>query len=292
MDEKEMLENKIKLLYPNEPVKLLVEGGMSYAFEVENKIVRIARNEFAKQDYYKEEKILQHLQNVIKTVEVPNMKVIEVPFFHTIHKKLDGLFWNGNVYNKKTEKEKDSLANDCALFFAELHSVNVSNINLELPEIRPIQQDVESYLSNYLSTKEIDKILQHIEVLYNLQDKLLIHNDFYPPNFFIDDNYRLKCVFDFARACYCNYNFEFRKILSYEEGEHILFERIVKFYEQITSRKIDVEIIKIIDIYNYMDFLSYFAKNFKIEKGKIRVLNRWNDHIIYIKKKIRDLQWI
>ena len=38
-----------------------------------------------------------------------------------------------------------------------------------------------------------------------------------------------------------------------------------------------------------MDFLSYFAKHFKIEKGNITVLNRWSEHINYVKSKIREL---
>jgi aminoglycoside phosphotransferase (APT) family kinase protein len=289
MEEKHKLERQIRELYPNQPLKILAEGGMSYAFEVGDYIIRVPRNNSAANGYEFEEKFLTFLNGKINTVEIPNIKIIKTPFLYSIHKKLNGLHWDGKAYKHKTEKEKDLLANDCAIFFAELHSIEVSKINTKIPELKPIQQDIEKYLAKDLSGKEILKIIKYTEILYTLQDKLLIHNDFYPPNFFIDTNYRLKCVIDFARACYCNYNFEFRKIISYEEGEQDFWKRIVGFYEEITDRKIDIEIIKVIDIYNYMDFLSYFAKHFKIEKGNIRILNRWNEHIEYVKDKIRKL---
>ncbi|MDR2757268.1 MAG: aminoglycoside phosphotransferase family protein [Planctomycetaceae bacterium] len=292
MDEKLYIEQIIKEIYPNQSIKILAEGGMSFAFEVGDNIVRIPRNEIAKQDYRKEEKILTYLKDTITTTVIPNLEIIETPFFHIVHKKLIGLHWEGNTYNKLSEKAKNSLANDCACFFSELHLIDITGIKNNLPQIKVINQDVEDYLNVYLSVNEIEAILKHLEILYELPNNVLLHNDFYPPNFFVDTNYRLKSVIDFARACYGDFNFEFRKILSYEEGEQDFWQRIVQFYEDMTHREIDKETMKTIDVYNYMDFLSYFAKHYKIEKGKIRVLNRWNDHIVYVKNKIRELKWI
>jgi aminoglycoside phosphotransferase (APT) family kinase protein len=289
MDETSLIENKIKQLFPNETIKLLAEGGMSFAFEVGCNIVRIPRTDLSRIEYEREEKILNYLVNKIKNIEIPHIKIVRLPFFYSIHNKIIGNHWNGSEYLKKTAIEKDILANDCALFFAELHSADIVNIKTEIPEIRQLNYDIEYYLSEDFSLKEIEKILKYIEILYSLKDKCLIHNDFYPPNFFIDDNFRLKAVIDFARAQYNNFNFDFRKIVSYQEGEKDFWERIVKSYENITKKIIDIEIIKVIDIYNYMDFLSYFAKYFKIEKGNITVLNRWSEHINYVKIKIKEL---
>ena len=289
MDEISLIENNIKQHFPNETIKLLAEGGMSLAYEVGNNIVRIPRTDLSKTEYEREEEILNYLVNKINNIEIPQIKIVRLPFFYSIHNKIIGNHWNGSKYLKKTAIEKDILANDCALFFAELHSADIVKIKTEIPKIRPLHDDIEYYLSKYFSLKEINTILKYIEILYSLKDKCLIHNDFYSPNFFIDDNYRLKAVIDFARAQYNNFNFDFRKIVSYQEGEKDFWERIVKSYENITKRRIDIEIIKVIDIYNYMDFLSYFAKYFKIEKGNIAVLNRWNEHIRYVKSKIREL---
>jgi hypothetical protein len=287
MDEKALIENKIKCLYPKEQVKLLAEGGMSFACEVGENIIRVPKNEYATEGYRIEEKVLIYLRDKIKSVEIPNINIIEEPFFHTIHKKLEGFYWDGNVYAKKTEKEKDLLANDCALFFAELHSADVNKINAKLREIRPIKYNIEKYLTQYFSTREIDKIVDFTNVLYSLQDKCLIHNDFYYDNFFLDCNFRLKCVIDFANGGYFNHNFDFRKIVSYEKGERDFWERIVKFYERLTYRKIEIEIIRVIDIHNYISFLVYFAKNPEIKEEKIGIRDNWNKHIEHIKDKMR-----
>jgi aminoglycoside phosphotransferase (APT) family kinase protein len=289
MDEKSLIENKIKQHFPNETIKLLVEGGMSFAFEVGKNIVRIPRTDLSKIEYEREEKILNYLANKIENIEIPDIKTVRFPFFYSIHKKINGSHWNGSEYLKKSALEKDLLAYDCALFFAGLHSADISKIDTEIPEIRQLQQDIEYYLSIDFSDKEIYKIVSYTEVLYSLNDKCLIHNDFYPPNFFIDDNFRLKAVIDFARAQFNNFNFDFRKIISYQEGEKDFWDRIVKTYENITQKRIDIEIIKVIDIYNYMDFMSYFAKHFKIEKGNIPILNRWSEHINYVKSKIKEI---
>ena len=290
MNEKTLIETQINRLYPNEPIKFLSEGGMSFAFEVGGNIVRIPKNEYATIGYKIEEKVLIYLQNKIKSVEIPNVKIVEEPFFYTIHKKLEGFYWDGNMYVQKTEKEKDLLANDCAIFFSELHSSDINKIDVKLREIRPIEHNMENYLSQDFSANEIDKIVKFTDILYTLQDKCLIHNDFYYDNFFIDNNFRLKCVIDFANGGYFNYNFDFRKIVSYEEGERDFWERIVKFYEKITNRKIDVEIIKVIDIHNYISFLVYFAKNSEIKEEKIGVRKNWNKHIEHVKDKMRMYQ--
>jgi len=279
--------NKIKLLYPDDSVKLLAEGGMSFAFELGDRIIRVPKNEYAKEGYEIEEKILIYLRDKIKSVEIPNIRIIEIPFFHTIHKKLEGIYWDGKTYNSKTDKEKDLLASDCAIFFAELHSSDINKIDAKLREIKPIRHNMEKYLSRDFSLKQIDKMVAYTDILYTLQDKCLIHNDFYYDNFFLDDNFRLKSVIDFANGGYYNFNFDFRQIISYDEGVQDFFERIVKFYENITNKKIDIDIIKAIDIYNYTRFLVYFAKNPEIKEEKIGVRKNWHKHVEHIKDKMR-----
>lgn len=287
MCEKSSIADRIKLLYPNEPVRMLAEGGMSFACQSGDYIIRIPKNEYAELGYRIEEKVLIYLRDRIKSVEIPGIRVVETPFFHTVHKKLEGRYWDGSAYNKKSERDKDLLADDCAVFFAELHSSDISKIDADLREIRPIRHNMEKYLSGEFSMKEIDGITAYTDFLYTLQDKCLIHNDFYYDNFFLDENFRLKCVIDFANGGYYNYHFDLRKVISYEEGERDFFERIVKFYERITGRKIDLGIIRAIDVHNYISFLVYFAKNPDIKEEKIGVRNNWRKHVEHIKDKIR-----
>jgi len=287
MCEKSSVTDMIKRLYPDEPVKLLAEGGMSFACELGGRIIRIPKNEYAEKGYRIEERILTYLHGHIKSVEIPDIKIVETPFFHTVHKKLEGLYWDGNTYNKKSEKERDLLASDCAVFFAELHSSDVSRIGVELREIRPIKQNMEKYLSDEFSSREIDRVAAYVDFLFDLDDKCLIHNDFYYDNFFVDDDFRLKCVIDFANGGYFNYHFDFRKVISYEDGERDFFERIVKFYERMTGKKIDMDIIRAIDIHNYVSFLVYFAKNPDITEEKIGVRGNWRKHVEHVKDKLR-----
>ena len=300
MSEKALVEEKVRQLYPGEPVKVLVEGGMSFACETGGNIIRVPKNEYAAIGYRIEEKILAHLAGKIKSADIPGIKIVEKPFFHTIHKKLEGLYWDGAAYICKPEKERDLLANDCAVFLTEVHAADIKKINAELSKanikMRELQskEEIEEHIKNYLyrdfSVNEIDKIIKFITPLYDLpeEDKCLIHNDFYYDNFFVDNNLRLKGVIDFANSGHYNYNFDFRKIVSYEEGEQDLWERIVKFYERLTNRKIDMQVIKIIDIYNYISFLTYFAKNPEISEEKIGVRDNWDSYVEHIKHNIKE----
>ena len=287
MCEKATVLDGVKRLYPDEHVRLLAEGGMSFAFESGGRIIRVPKNEYAEKGYRIEEKVLAYLHGHIKSVEIPDMKIVETPFFHTVHKKLEGLYWNGNAYNKKSEKERDLLADDCAVFFSELHSSDINKIDAELREIRPIKQNMENYLSGEFSLREIDEMAAYTDFLFTLEDKCLIHNDFYYDNFFIDDDYRLKGVIDFANGGYFNYHFDLRKVISYEDGERDFFERIVRYYENITNRKIDLNIIRAIDIHNYVSFLVYFAKNPDITEEKIGVRDNWRKHVEHVKDKMK-----
>jgi len=261
---------------------------MSYAFEVGNKIIRIPKNKYATDGYRMEEKILQYLRGRI-SVDIPNVQIIETPFFHTVHKKLEGKYWSGKEYINKTEIEKDALAYDCAQFFSELHSSDITKIDTQLREIHPIRYNLETYLSADFSIDERKKIIQVTDILFTIGDKVLIHNDFYCDNFFIDDNYRLKSVIDFGNGGVYNFNFDFRKIVSYEDGERDFWQRIVKYYEPMANRIIDIEIIKSIDIHNYISFLVYFAKNPTFKDEKIGVRNNWNFHVEHIKDKLNKI---
>lgn len=289
MDIKIQYEKELALLFPNVEIKTLTEGGMSYAYEVGNYIVRIPKNKYAADGYKIEEQILYYLKDTIKSVKIPQIKIFESPFFYTIHRKLYGNYWNGHEYLKKTEKEKDLLANDCAIFFAELHSANVKEINTTIRQLHPIEENMRYYLFNDFSDSEIKKAVSYTNTLFSLEDKVLIHNDFYSDNFFLDSNYRLSSVIDFGNSGFFNYNFDFRKILSYEEGDGDFWRRIVHFYEGLTYRKIDLEVIKIINIHNYISFLVYFAKNPTIKDEKINVRESWNFHINHVKNMINEL---
>lgn len=290
MDEKKIIE-QLKLIFPNAEIKTLQESGMSFAFEVNNSIIRVPKNEYAKNGYIIEEKVLSYLHNIITVTQIPTIQIMETPFFYTIHKKIDGLYWNGKEYSLKSDKEKDALAYDCAKFFYELHSSDVSKINAELTGMRPIMQNMEKYLSQYFTVQEMEKANRIVEPLFSLpkEDNVLIHNDFYTDNFFVNKDYHLQGVIDFGNCAFLNYNFEFRKIVSHEEGEHDFWKRIIRYYEELSGRKIDIEIIRKIDIYNYVRFLVYFSKFPEVHETKILVRENWEYHIQHVRDKLEKL---
>lgn len=288
MEQKE-IEKLIGDLYPGEKIIKLLEGGMSYAYEIDNKIIRIPKNKLSEAGYIREDAILKCLHRTIDCTKLPEIKIVQKPFFHTVHNKINGFYWDSKTYLSKSEKEKDALAEDCAVFFAQLHGTNLSEINAELPEIPSIQEDLESYLLDFFTTEEIDKILKFTEPLYFLGDKVLVHKDFYYDNFLLNDEYRLNAVFDFGNSGIYNYMYDFKCLVGPEEGMHDLFVRLTPRYIVHSGRQIDIETVHRVDIHNYINFLSYFVKNKNIKDEKIGAMNNLSMHIGYIKEKIKKL---
>ncbi len=281
------IKKVIETLYDDKTLKKLPEGGMSYAYESGNKIIRIPKTAYAERGYETEKAILECLHETITCSMLPNVKIVHKPFFHTVHNKIHGFYWTETEYMSKDEKTKEYLAEDCALFFAQLHSVDVSKIKTELLEIHTIEQNIKTYLTEYFSYEEIQQILNFTESLYNLGDKVLVHRDFYSDNFLLDTNYRLKGVLDFGNSGLYNYMFDFKGIASWEKGMKDFFTRIAKHYTEITGRIIDIETIHKIDIHNYISFLVYFVKNKGIKDEKIDAANHLQEHVSHIKEKMK-----
>lgn len=136
---------------------------------------------------------------------------------------------------------------------------------------------IEKYLSSVFAYNEIAKLNNYISVLYTLKEQCLVHNDFYYTNSLMNKEHRLKCVFDFGNTCYCNYHFEFKDLYSPKAEEVDMFKRIIKYY----NKKVDIEIIKIANIYDELNVCIYLAKNPKIKEEKI---DNWNGRINHIKE--------
>lgn len=283
----EEIEKYIKETFPNKTLIKLLEGGMSYAYEIDGKIIRIPKTQYAEQGYETEYAILEYLHHKITCTQLPNVKIINTPFFHTIHDKILGIYWDTRTYLSKDYKTRDALAEDCAVFFAQLHSANITEIKTNLLDIHPIKTNMEKYLSEYFTTKEMTQILEFTDSLYSLEDKVLVHRDFYQDNFLLDSNYRLNGVIDFGNSGLYNYMFDFKSLASWEEGINDLFTRITERYKRITGRIIDMETIHKIDIHNYISFLVYFTKNKNLKDEKIGAADHLQEHVEHIKDKMR-----
>ena len=281
------IEKYLKIVLPDGHLTKLLEGGMSYAYEIANKIIRIPKTMYAEQGYEMEYAILEYVRNIVDCVKLPLIQIIRQPFFHTVHNKIEGIYWDATTYLSKDFQTRDSLAEDCAVFFAQLHSADVTKINTHLLDIHRIKNNMVKYLADYFSVKEMDQILSFTESLYTLGDKVLVHRDFYQDNFLLDDNYRLKAVLDFGNSGFYNYMFDFKALASWEESMKDFFTRIASRYERITGRIIDIETIHKIDIHNYISFLTYFVKNKNVKDEKIGATVHFDEHVAHIKEKMK-----
>ena len=281
------IENYLRETYPSCPLTKLLEGGMSYAYEIAGRIIRIPKTQYAERGYETEFAILQYLHKTVNCTLLPEVRIIRKPFFHTSHDKIPGYYWNEKDYLALDINRRDAFAEDCAVFFSQLHSSDVSKIKVELQGLHRIDNNMELYLSEYFTLKDRDQILHFTEPLYSLGDTVLVHRDFYQDNFLHDGNYRLKCVLDFGNSGLYNYMFDFKSIASWEEGMHDLFQRIASRYSRITGRIIDLDTVHRIDIHNYISFLVYFVKNKDIKDEKIGATAHLQEHVAHIKEKMK-----
>ena len=281
------IEQYIKALFPNQELIKLPEGGMSYAYEINGKIIRIPKTQYAEHGYEMENAILDYLHQNVSCTKLPYIQIVRDPFFYTIHDKISGIYWDEQTYLSKDEKTRDALAEDCAVFFAQLHSSNLAQIETELLDLHPIQKNMEAYLGEYFSHPEMQAIVEFTNPLFDLGDKVLVHRDFYSDNFLLTDSYRLNGVLDFGSSGVYNYMFDFKALASWEDGMRDFFTRIAARYSRITGRIIDTQTIHRIDIHNYISFLVYFVKNKNIKDEKIGAVNHLWEHANHIKEKMK-----
>lgn len=282
------IKEALQKLYSGKKMIKLPEGGMSFAYEVDENIIRIPKTEYAENGYLCEKAILDYLHATIDCTQLPDISIKKEPFFHTVHRKIPGIYWSEKEYLSKSNAVRDALAEDCAVFFAELHASDVTKIHTRLLELHPIQKNMELYLKDFFTPHEMGEIVKFTNPLFVLpkDDLTLVHHDFYPDNFLLRDDYRLNGVLDFGNSGIYNYMFDFKALVSWERGINDFFHRIASRYTRICGRHIDIKTIQRIDIHNYISLLLYFTKNKHIKDEKINVVGNLRKHVDHIKKKM------
>ena len=84
------IENYLRETYPSCPLTKLLEGGMSYAYEIAGRIIRIPKTQYEERGYETEFAILQYLHKTVNCTLLPEVRIIRKPFFHTSHDKITG----------------------------------------------------------------------------------------------------------------------------------------------------------------------------------------------------------
>jgi aminoglycoside phosphotransferase len=271
---------KVQKLFPNEKVNKEHDGWTSWAFSTKDKIIRVPKGRI--KDYEKESKILDFLQDKL-TVAIPKTKVFKDDFFRVVHNKIMGKQWNLQSYNKLDEKSKNLFCEDIAKFFVELHSsfskkdekyfdfLKEKRANYEFNII--VEKLAGILLDSEL--KKLEKISRELELLNS--EKVLVHKDFCGDNSVVDEQHRLKGVFDFLNFGLYNRHYEF---LSLYYSDHMdMLKNIIKIYESITSKKIDFNIIRKMKLIGDASALTYLEFNPEIKKDKIESFNRILDFI-------------
>ena len=82
------IEKHLQNLYPDKTLRKLLEGGMSYAYEIDGKIIRIPKTSYAEHGYEMEFAILKYLHKTITCTQLPDIEIVHKPFFHTVHDKI------------------------------------------------------------------------------------------------------------------------------------------------------------------------------------------------------------
>lgn len=270
------VKTKISQAYPDltiDTLEFLGEGFDSEAFLINQSYVfKFPRHTRAARNLYKEALILDGIKN-----QLP-LKVPEIFFIGKSSKsdqlefvgyeKIEGVPLNNKILDTLTEKQKDELAQELAIFFKALHKV-------ELPiAIKGLEVDKKTkaaYEYNVIKKaafpllkesvqQEIDevyrKILQHD---YN-DKKCLIHNDFGASNVYFDLMTNKICgLIDFGDVAIYDREMEFICLLfDYEEGfSQVFVEKMMDYYG-----------LKIEELQNKLAFVEFYNQLENVYLGK------------------------
>ncbi|MFI3241869.1 MAG: aminoglycoside phosphotransferase family protein [Alphaproteobacteria bacterium] len=261
-------ENCLKLLqdlYPEKVITFIGAGWSSMAFDVDDEY--IIRVPFVDVSQYKKEAQLQPFLQDKVSVLIPEPQVVETKdVSFAIHKKIKGLSWNLDTYNKLTKEEQNLFCEDIAKFFYEIHSVDLTELfaNVDKKHFSPYLLEPKynffQYLKNSLSSKEIEDLYNWCEHVLNDKDKsFLIYEDFSPSNCLVDENHRLIGVFDFANAGINDIHEDFKRL--HCSGFLDLLNNVLDYYKKMTGIEVDTEKLNNLNYANIILCLQYLAQN-------------------------------
>lgn len=270
MIQQDVIYNKIKELFPSQKIVSERNTWGSWAFSVDDKIVRVAKMRFDK--YRKEAAILNFLR--YKTsYQIPKTHLIETDnISYSIHDKIIGKKWDMDTFKTLGKKQRELFCQDIAQFFFELHSISKFDIKIELPMLynrleKYSIQNIKIYLKDILSSKEIEQIGYIIEKDNDSECVTgLLHKDFHPGNSLVDDNYRLLGIYDFINSRIGDVSYEFLPL--YYKGYNEILNCVIKHYTEMTSFVISKEKLKNLMLLDNLKCLVYLQKNPEVKSER------------------------
>lgn len=200
------------------------------------------------------------------SVQLPERKLYdsETPFF--LHKKLQGKLLPEDALNICSDTQKEKFLKSVANFFAELHKIPLTELSSILPTINeiPKKDEVISYLKDHFSSEDIKKMENLFDKVNEIEldpsNQVAGYFDFHGGNIVVNPNsYELIGVFDFDEMAIRDYHFEFREVLLRYDEKYVL--ELIKYYEEVSDRVIDINKIWLYHIVWYMWEYSKMVAN-------------------------------
>lgn len=232
---------------------------------------------FPKQEvfYERENNFLNYIRPYI-SANIPDTKIFNIDGEKfTCHKIIKGISYHELNYNER-KGVAEELSTYLAKFFAELHSIKITNDFQKDNQHYFINQEQENTILNYykndknmvndfLNTKEYLKNYEKVE-----KDMCICHDDLHFGQIIINNN-KPSGIIDFGDMVVCNYNKDFYQLCmrdfnaKFENNFDGLSKLTIEKYEKMSDKKVDLKYLK----YRLLAKLyRYLAKGI-IEKGKI-----------------------
>lgn len=273
--------------YPNfaiKSIKPLKSGWDNFALEINKTyIFRSPKRKDFKLS--KEIEVLKWLNGKI-SLNIPVYEFIGKKVPYVGYKKIVGRPLLENTLKTLSPKNRNILAHDIANFFYEFHSAlplsKYKKLNLEKngQSWRPlvIKKKVIGKLKNKELSDFIENILdKYLELAKNKTDLVIAYDDLYGDNMaFNKKTGRLNGIFDFSDVAVDDIHREFCSLFTLDQK---LTLDIIKYYEKLAKRKIDINKVLIMAVICEASVLGIFinkpeSKNYRYALNDLLKLKR------------------
>lgn len=192
--------------YPGQKVSFIGAGSDSVAFKVGTRVFRFSNRG---RDIYKREAQICDAVRTNIDVPIPKISVFdEQGAFHVAHEMICGNKWSWHKFMWHPRRQRN-LADSCARFLAQLHSVPVARLCHDVPLLGDAApyidfDDVADYFAEFLSPRQLAIFRRNYQRIISQpvqdSDMVLCHLGLKGVNSVVDANGNLCGVFDFCNA--------------------------------------------------------------------------------------------
>jgi aminoglycoside phosphotransferase (APT) family kinase protein len=280
------LRGVIVAAFPNladESFILAPRGWDSVAVDVGDRLIfKFPRHEAAAKRLRKEARLLAFVRPRL-TMPVPDMTLIEGPPLFSRHPKLIGDHLTTDVYVAVSERGRDRIASQLALFYVELHALDRAEISsLGVGPIAPwlpieeIARKALPRLPDDVRPRAVAALDAYGRLSPDPHGETFGFFDGHGWNLAFDAQYeRLNGVYDFGDSGFGGLHQEFiySSLSSFD-----LTDRIVAAYESLTGRSLDRDRIDLLTgVHGLSELADLPVDPVKVGAGVERVL-RWMRH--------------